>query len=458
MHEEFFDTLNQFLADNQDITVFEVLVTDLNGQSRGKWIERNKIKKICSGGIKLPVSSLCVDIWGRDLAEVVFADGDVDGICVPINHTLKRMPWIKEPTAQLLVSLQSGQGVDEHHSTTDGEFCAYDPRTLLHIQQERLLGFGLRPVVAFELEFYLFKQGRPLGMPPTLAQNVSEYVSGGQTYGIETMREMAPFLSELRTVCNALALPFSGIITEAAPAQYEVNLDHQADALIAADQAILLKRAVQGVARRHGLQASFMAKPFGEQAGSGMHMHCSLLDEAGRNAFDSGDQWGTAALHQGLGGCIATLSDVFLLMAPHLNSHRRFQPESHAPLYGNWGYENRTVALRVPAGDALATRIEHRLAGADANPYLACAAFLAGLHYGLVHQTQAPMAQSSNGYEGGGEPLPGSWREAVEVFEHSAFVSQYFGEAFRERFVMLKNQEMKTFDNIVTPLEYDSYL
>lgn len=450
--------LTEFLRDNPDVNLFEVLMTDLNGQHRGKWIERHKIEKICNGGIKLPISSLCVDVWGRDPADVVFADGDADGICVPVMHTLKRLPWASTPTAQLFVSLAPDSSGQVDQAAQSGEVCPFDPREQLKIQQERLLDFGLRPVVAFELEFYLFQQDRALGNAPRLVQQTSDLVTGGQTYGIDALQEIEPFLLELRTACHQLGLPFSAIISEAAPSQFELNLDHQADALVAADHAMMLKRTVQGVARRHGMRASFMAKPFGDLPGNGMHMHCSLVDEQGRNAFDGGNREGSPLLAHAIGGCLEALPDAFLLLAPHLNSYRRFQSESHAPLFANWGYENRTVALRVPAGDSVATRIEHRVAGADANPYLAAAAFLAGIHRGLTAKAIVPQALCGNGYEGGGAPLPRGWDEAVQRFAHSDFISQYFGSAFRSRFETIKKQEMDTFGKTVSPLEYDSYL
>jgi glutamine synthetase len=256
----------------------------------------------------------------------------------------------------------------------------------------RFKALGLTPVVASEMEFYLLREeddalGRPVH---TQTDRVGGALASGQTYCIETMESMSEVMHGIRDACIAQGLPIDTLINESAPSQYEINLYHSPDALVAADQGMMLQRVIKGVARQQGLRATFMAKPFGDLAGNGMHVHCSLLDDQGNNAFDDGTGQGNALLRQAVAGCLATIEESMLLFAPNLNSYRRFQRGTHAPLAPSWGYENRTVSVRIPADSPGATRIEHRVAGADANPYLVIAAILGGMLHGIENKLEAP--------------------------------------------------------------------
>jgi glutamine synthetase len=221
---------------------------------------------------------------------------------------------------------------------------------------------------------------------------------------------------------------------------------------------MMLQRVIRGVARQHGLLATFMAKPFGDLAGNGMHLHCSLVDRQGNNAFHGGSEGGNTLLRQAIAGTLAVMADSMLLFAPNLNSYRRFQRGTHAPLAPSWGYENRTVAVRVPADVPEATRLEHRVAGADANPYLVVAAVLAGMLFGIENGLQPPPALEGNAYDQLPPSLPRYWPDALARFEESAFIRDYFGEQFARVYTILKRQELDEFDRQVTPLEYDACL
>ncbi len=201
-----------------------------------------------------------------------------------------------------------------------------------------------------------------------------------------------------------------------------------------------------------------MAKPFGDHAGNGMHVHCSLVDDSGKNVFDDGSDQGTPLLRQAIAGCLATLADSMLMLAPNLNSFRRFQRGSHAPMAPTWGYENRTVAVRVPADVPAATRIEHRVAGADASPYLVIAAILGGILHGIENQLEAPAPLDGNAYEQVPASLPRYWHDALALFEGSDYIAETFGKDFQRVFTILKQQEMDEFDRRVTSLEYDANL
>jgi len=201
-----------------------------------------------------------------------------------------------------------------------------------------------------------------------------------------------------------------------------------------------------------------MAKPFGDLAGNGMHVHCSLIDKDGNNAFDDGTGKGNELLRQAIAGCLDTMEESMLLFAPNLNSYRRFQRGTHAPLAPSWGYENRTVSLRVPADAPVATRIEHRVSGADANPYLAIAAILAGMLHGIEGKMKAPEPMEGNTYDKLPPSLPRDWPDALARFESSKFIGSYLGKEFQRTYALTKQQEIDEFDKQVTALEYDACL
>ena len=442
--------LDAFLKQHPHIEVFEVLLPDINGQLRGKWVGRDNLAKVFGGGFKLPVSTVAFDIWGRDIGATVFEDGDADGVCLPEPATLARVPWLSRPTGQVLVSM----------GTVHGSAYSGDPRTVLANVLARYAALGLRPVVAAELEFYLFERERAPDGTPRHTQTASggRALVGGQTYGIEAMQDVAGLMHGVREAALAQALPVDTLITEAAPSQFEINLHHQDDAVRACDHALLLKRAIKGVARAHGQLASFMAKPFGDLAGNGMHIHFSLVDADGNNVFDDDTDRGSEWLRHAVAGCLATMPEAMALFAPNCNSFRRFRLGSHAPHAPTWGYENRTTAVRIPGGSRKAIRLEHRVCGADANPYLAVAAILAGALAGIEQRLVAPAPVAGDAYSQHPPGLPRFWPDALRAFEKSDFVGEYLGEELRRVFLMSKWQELEEFLGHVTPMEYDAYL
>ncbi|MFT4825553.1 MAG: glutamine synthetase [Halioglobus sp.] len=444
------DQVQAFLDEHPDIEVFEIMLPDIAGGLRGKWVTRDKIQKVFAGEIKLPLSALAFDVWGRDVEAWVFNSGDGDGLCVADIRTLAPVPWLKRPIGQLIMSLVQ----------VSGEPCSFDSRYILSGLMDRFAKLGLTPVVASEMEFHLFEMndddlGRPLH---TQTDRVGGVLQSGQTYCIETMEARSELMHGIRDACTAQNLPVDTLIKESAPSQYEINLYHSPDALLAADQAVMLRRAIRGVAKEQNLRATFMAKPYGDIAGNGMHIHCSLLDADGNNAFSDGTGMGNDLLRQAVAGCLATMEESMLLFAPNLNSYRRFQRGTHAPLAPTWGYENRTVSVRVPADSPAATRIEHRVSGADANPYLVIAAILSGMLHGIESKLEAPAPLEGNAYDQVPASLPRYWPDAIENFKTSQFIGDNFGEEFQTIYTLLKQQELDEFDRMVTPLEYDACL
>jgi glutamine synthetase len=318
---------------------------------------------------------------------------------------------------------------------------------------------GLTPVVAVELEFYLLDaqlsaDGRPQTTinPVTGLRNVAT-----QVYYLQDLNDFRGFTDAVAQVCAAQGIPADTAVAEYAPGQFEINLKHRADALAACDDAIYLKRAIKAVAERQGMQASFMAKPFVDQAGSGLHVHVSVLDREGRNIFACTPDAPADTLRHAIGGLQRSAKDCLLLFAPNANSYRRFVLNAFVPLNDCWGFNNRTVAMRVPYSDPANVRIEHRIAGADANPYLVTAAVLAGMLHGLDHGFDPGAPISGNAYEQT-EVRELYWRDTLRDFMASDFIATQFGTDFRHIYGQQKLKELRSFYREVTTLEVDWYL
>jgi len=443
-------TLNNFLKQNPKIEIFEAILPDLNGNLRGKWIPRDKISKAFDGSLKIPRTTLGFDVWGRDVSSWVLDDGDSDGICQADIGTIASVPWLDRPTGQILLSLNE----------VSGEACSFDPRSILANLKSRFSKLGLTPVVASEMEFHLFKsENDKLGRPVhSQTSNSNRATLGGNTYSIDIMQENSDLMYGIIDACKMQNLPIDTLIKEAARSQFEINLFHQNDALLAADQGLLLQRAIKGVANKLGMRASFMAKPYGDIEGNGMHIHCSLVDENGDNAFNNETDLGNDLLRHAIAGCLDIMKDCMLLFAPHLNSYRRFLRGNHAPMSPSWGYENRTVSVRVPADSHKAMRLEHRVAGADANPHLVISAVIAGMLHGIENKLAAPAPIEGDASTQLEASLPRYWPDAIEAFKQSSFIKEYFGEEFQRVFSEAKMQELDEFDKLVTIQEYDAYL
>ncbi len=437
-----------FLQEHSDIDTIEVLLPDINSVMRGKWLPANRLSKVYTGQFKLPVTTLAFDIWGRDVEELVFDEGDADGICLPVADSLRLIPWLPN-TAQLLVQM---------HSPCEQPYVG-DPRTVLADVLTRYRERGMFPVTTTEVEFYLLRPKTPDAPFSHSSDRLGSNPPGGDTYGVESLQEQRAVLNDIRRACDIQGIPMDGILKESAPSQYELNLRHVDDPLLAADHNLLVRRIIRGVATQHGMIASFMAKLQPDHAGNGMHVHVSVLNEAGDNIFDDGTERGSEQLRHAIAGCATHTRDCMAIFAPNLNSYRRLQPGSHAPTTASWGYDNRTVALRVPASDPTNTRIEHRLAGSDANPHLVLAAILAAALDGLDRKLEADAPVAGDAYSGkSGRTLPVEWGVALECFEQSVFVREHLGATLQRNFSLSKQQELATFRADITPLEYSSYL
>ena len=444
----FAEDLAAFRAEFPQIEVAEVYVADLNAVPRGKLVPIDMLEKLTNGGMKLPISTLGLDIFGADVPKnaIALEVGDPDGILRPLGETLAPMLWAKRPTAQLQCMMLNETG---------DAICEYDPRGVLARVVERATPMGLTPVMALELEFYLIDPEEPL--PPR------NPVAGGrlnraQLYDMSVIRAFEPVLSEITEAAQALGAPAETAICEFGAGQFEMNLRHVEDALEACDHMVALKRAIRGVARAHGMDASFMPKPFGDMAGSGQHIHLSLLDAAGVNIFDGGGRDANPAVRGAVAGMLESMADTMLLYAPHHNSYRRLLPGSYAPVVAAWGLDNRGTAVRVPDTSGKGARIEHRVAGSDANPYLLAAAVLAGALDGIGRALKPPAPVVGEAREEDAELLPISWAMAEQCFAGSDFVEAWLGVEFRRIYAAIKRQERATLMGRVSDVEYDAYL
>lgn len=443
-----------FLEAHPDVRFIDMLFTSMTGVPRGKRLRRDELLAIYEAGRFLPGSILAVDTLGQDCEAtgLVWEDGDADRVARPAPGTLVPMTW-SPGCAQVLTSLYE----------LDGTPNDLDPRHVLMRVLDRFAADGLTPVVACELEFYLVKAGSdPMATPTLPVSPVSGTTPyGHEVYGMRDLADQEPFLNDVYAACDAQGLPTEAIISEYAPGQLEMGLLHQSDALLAADQAVQYKRAIKAVAVKHGMEVTFMAKPFADQAGNGLHLHVSVLDEDGRNIFAADDPAGTPALRHAIGGMKQLLPESMAIFAPGANSYRRFRANSYAPVAPTWGINNRTVGLRIPAGGPASRHVEHRVSGADANPYLAVAAMLAGVHHGMTQRIDPGPETKGNGYaaaDAQGLSLPGNWYKAVDLFEQSAVLADYLGARFQRIYTCVKRTEQDRFYGEVGPLDYAWYL
>lgn len=441
-----------FFDANSDIETVEAFCVDVNGVLRGKLMPAKGAAKLFDGGLRLPFSAFAVDIWGTDVpaAGLVVETGDRDGLCHPVPGSLQRVPWLPRPTAQVMLSMQGAEGAPFFG----------DPRHVLSRVLALFKAKGWTPVVAAELEFYLIDGARDAhGFPqPPVSLRTGRRTEGPQNYSLAEISEFAPVLDDVNAFCKQMKVPADATVSEAGPGQFEINLNHVPDALLAADQAVMLKRIVRGAAQKHGLDATFMAKPYGDRAGNGLHVHFSILDDSGRNIFMGKDAKGSDALRHAIGGLLAAMPDSTAVFAPNANSYRRFAKGSHAPTCLAWGYDNRSAAVRVPESVLEATRIEHRVPGADANPYLVLAVMLAAAYDGLVNKADPGAPLSGNIYDSGAKRLPATWEEALTLFENSGFAETYLGAPYRQLYAACKRQEKDKIESRVTSAEYDAYL
>ena len=438
-----------WIKSHPEVNSIRAAVVDLNGVWRGKRLPSVQAEKTLLDGIRMPLSISAEDIWGEDVPEnpMIFEDGDLDGFARPTGRGLMPTNWLSNPTA--LVPLWMWE--------EDGSPSKIDPRQVLARVVDRYTALGLTPVTALEMEFYLVGQTGAHPSKP-ISPVTSRRLDGDAIMSLDMVDHFEGFFSDVYASCESHAIRVDAAISEGGAGQFEINLHHCADAMKSADDATFFKRLVKGIARKHGFAASFMAKPYLEQAGSGMHLHFSVLDKDGKNIFDNGSDEGAPTLHHAVNGLMEGMAETTLLLAPHLNSYRRLAPASHAPTGMCWGYENRTAAIRIPGGPPVARRIEHRVAGSDANPYLVLAAVLGAALEGIEAAKMPIDPLEGDAYSADLPPLPEHWAKAIKHFENGQMNARIFAPLMQEVYTLMKKQELNAFSSRMSEFEVATYL
>ena len=413
----------------------ECIFPDMAGYPRGKLMPAASFAAGNELRIAQAIPMQCVT--GDYSYDPIFPDSDPDVRLVPDYSTLKLSPWSSVPRAFAIHDCVE----------LDGRPCAFAARSLLKDTVARYMAHGLTPVVAPEIEFYLTAPNTDSNQPlraPAARHGRAEL--GQSAYSMNMLNELAPFWDALRTALDGLGVQADTWIHEVGTSQYEINLLH-GDPVAVADQAFLFKYAAKEIAIQHGLNAVFMAKPIAGDQGSSMHLHQSVVDASGRNIFSREDGSESAAFGHFIAGLQAYVPDMMLVFAPYVNSYRRYVSQAQAPVNLQWGYDNRTTGLRIPISGPAARRVENRIAGADANPYLAIAASLAaglaGMDERLKPTEALPITANSSDL---GHTLPRSFLPAHEKMANSAAARKLLGDAFVTGFCAAK------------AVEYDSYL
>jgi glutamine synthetase len=434
------DEAQAFLDANPGVQWIDAFLFDMNGIPRGKRIRRSDLIGVAKSGLMMPTSVFIMDPLGNCVEETgrLWETGDRDHHCYLLSGTLVPIPVGDGRHAQAVMVIDAKDELD--------------PRGVLIDQVERLTRDGQTPVAAVELEFYVTRRSTNGAFALHTPEGLSDDPSRPLTFGFEEMDALSPFIDDVYRICEVQGLPVHTVMKESGPGQFEINLQHRADAVAAALDGLLLKRAVKAAARAHGLEATFMPKPHHDWAGSGMHVHLSLLDKAGQNLF-AGDPISPLFRHA-LGGMRDSMADFMAVWAQSANAYRRYVPKAYVSLAAHWGFNNRTVALRIPRGHGSATRIEHRVAGADANPYLVVASILAGVSHGIANRLDPGPAVEGNSETMEAPPLPTAWVNSLDRFQRSEIVRGAFGAPFQEVFYRLKYTERSNFERIVTPLDH----
>lgn len=420
----------------------ECLFPDATGYPRGKLMPAAAF--LAGQELRIAQAIPMQAVTGEYSDAPIFPEDDPDVRLVPDLATVRLAPWAPADQPRALAIHDCVE--------LDGRPCAFAPRSLLQTVLARCAALGLTPVVAPEIEFYLcapsVDPSEPL-RPPVGRLGRAEV--GQSAFSLNMLNELAPFWGAFERAVQTLGIRADTWIHEVGCSQYEINLWH-GDAVSVADQAFLFKHAAREIAIAHGINAVFLAKPLAGEAGSSMHLHVSVVDGAGANVFSAADGGEQPRFRQFIAGLQTYLPDLMLLLAPHVNSYRRFVKGSQAPIHLQWGFDNRTAGLRVPQSGPAARRVEQRVAGADANPYLAIAATLAaglaGIEEGLA--ATPPIAGDGYAHDHG---LPRSPREAWQRLADSPHARRLLGDDFVTGYLALKEVEFDHYDREISAWE-----
>jgi len=444
----------QNLADwlkHHHITEVECIISDMTGIARGKILPTNKFLK--ERTMRLPESVLLQTVTGDyvedDIYYQLLDEADIDMFCKPDPNAVFLIPWTIERTALVF------------HDTFDamGNAIELSPRNILKRVLKLYTDKGWQPLVAPEMEFYLTKRNPDPDFPleaPIGRSGVPE--TGRQSFSIDAANEFDPLFEDMYDWCELQGIELDTLIHEEGPAQMEINFRH-GDALHLADQVLVFKRTMREASLKHNVATTFMAKPITDEPGSAMHIHQSIINHKdGTNIFSNADGTYSQLFLHYLGGLQKYIPELLPLFAPNVNSFRRFLPDTSAPVNVEWGEENRTVGLRVPASDSQNRRVENRLPGADANPYLVFAATLLCGYMGIIEQVNPSNPIKGRSYQRRNLQLPLTLEAALERMEKCTAAAHYLGDKFMRGFVAVKRTEHENFKRVISSWEREFLL
>lgn len=427
----------------------ECITPDIGGVPRGKMMPSSKF--LNASMLALPSSVFLQTISGdypEESETFQYPPHDGDLRLIPDLSTLSRVPWESDPTAQVICDMQDHKDIPVQHT----------PRNVLKRVVDAYREKGLKPVVAPEIEFYLVKTNEDPDIPlePPVGRS-GRAIASGNGYSIAGVNEFDELVDDIYDYSASQGLEIETLIHEEGAAQLEINLNH-GDPVELADQVFLFKRTIREAALKHGMYATFMAKPIQNQPGSAMHIHQSVVNaETGQNIFANADGGESAAFRSFLGGLQHFLPKALVMMAPYVNSYRRLTTHTSAPVNVRWGYDNRTTGLRVPTSGPEARRVENRLPSSDANPYLAMAASLACGFLGLEQEIVPDSPMSGTANEGEND-LPRSLLDGIGMLEDDERLNAILGEEFIGVYAAIKREEYETFMKVISPWEREYLL
>ncbi|GGH91011.1 glutamine synthetase [Pseudomonas fluvialis] len=437
--------VRQFRQQYPQVRFVDLICLDIPGHFYGKRYPIELLEKVAAGSpLKLPQNCVLLGAQGGlyEIGDYCFHDGDPDALRRLVPGTLRPVTWESQPLGQMLI-------------TSDGTAAPieFEPREVLARVVQRLAARGIHPVVAFELEFYLFDKALKEGLPQYPHDPYGGDADDQPSMHIERLSRFADVLDDMTATARLQGIDATVITAEIGPGQFEINFNHCQDPMQAADSSALFCRSTRGVARQHGYRASFMAKPYLQYPGSGMHVHVSLYDAAGANLLAVDEQ---RPLRHAVAGCLALLPQLMPIYAPNHNSYRRLGAAVNAASKASWGYEDRDACIRIPDADPHNLRLEFRLPGADANPYLVLAALLASIEHGLQAGCEpiAPLNEDRHS----GIDFPLDLLQAVRNMQHSAAVQAALGREFVMVYCENKRQDHLAFLHAISPREYQWYL
>ena len=433
------------------VTEIECLVPDLTGVARGKILPREKFT--AERAMRLPEAVLGVTVTGESPEDHegydnVFGFTDRDMVLIPDPTTVRLVPWATDPTAQVIMDcfFHDGTAVD------------FAPRNVLRKVTELYKNMGWKPIVAPELEFYLLARNvdpnQPL-VPPIGRSGRAE--TSRQLYSIDAVNEFDPLFEDIYDYCDTMGLELDTLIHEFGAGQMEINFLHD-EPMILADKVFFFKRTLREAALRHNMYATFMAKPMTNEPGSAMHIHQSVLDvKTGQNIFSNADGTESQLFLHYIAGLQKYLPAAMAILAPYVNSYRRVVRHGAAPINIEWGYDNRTVGIRVPLSGQENRRVENRVIGADANPYLAMAVTLACGYLGIVEKLQPGAITTGSAYDADYQ-LPRGLSEALKLLDAATPLHEILGKRFVDVYVAVKETEHDEFMRVISPWEREHLL